>query len=131
MPQEPDSPKLSSDAGSPKAPETTIPSVSPPSPTYEKALTPDEERDRRSVEELVLSARKTGWAECINEVTKLLVKVARMDDHRLIFKRLVTGLDAVAKQGNTLSNDDHKAGFTNDPKVLLRMRVPGGTVEIG
>ena len=100
MPLEPDSPKPFFEDGSPKAPETTILPSSQLSPNSEKAPTPDD--DTTQLEALVLSARKTGWAECLNEVTKLMVIVARLDDPRSMMKVLVHGLDDISKQGASL-----------------------------
>lgn len=54
------------------------------------------------LEQLVLSAKKTGYAEAINEVTTLLVAVACMDNKDVILKALAKGIDAIAKKGHTL-----------------------------
>lgn len=97
MQQEQDSPKPSFDAGSLNLPETAY-QQSPASATSEKDRTLDE-----SLNDLILSARKTGWSECMNEVTKLMMEIARMDNPKQMLAALVKGCDAISKQGTQLN----------------------------
>lgn len=54
------------------------------------------------LEQLILSAKKTGYAEAMNEVTKLLVVVACMDNKDVILKALARGVDEIHKKGFSL-----------------------------
>lgn len=54
------------------------------------------------LEQLVLSAKKTGYAEAVNEVTKLMVAVACMDNKDAILKALAKGIDEIHKKGLNL-----------------------------
>lgn len=53
------------------------------------------------LEALIFSARKTGFAEAMNEVMKLLIVVARNDDAKAIFKLLAKGFDEIQTKGPT------------------------------
>lgn len=93
MPQEHVSPKPSFVDGSPNPPESNPPQ-SQLSATSETAPTLEPE-----IEELITSARKTGYAEAIADVTGILVEVARLKDAQDILITLARRFDALSKKG--------------------------------
>jgi hypothetical protein len=56
-------------------------------------------RVEQSLQELILSARKTGFAEAVAEVTNLLVTIGHMDNAHEVFIALAKGIDAISRKG--------------------------------
>lgn len=67
-----------------------------PAPAPAPNLSPETDR---ALEQLILSARASGFASALAEVTSLLVTLAHMENSREVFTALAKGLDAISKKG--------------------------------